>query len=113
MIKSMPKKPTVPSPKDDTIRHAILAALSSGEPVSALEISGEVRIPEREVCGHLEHISKTLRATGRRLVVIPAKCGECGFVFHKRDRLTKPGKCPVCGKEHVREPLFSIEKEGK
>lgn len=109
-MKARPKKPAVPSPKDDTVRHAILALLSGGEPVSALEISGQVRIPEREVCGHLEHVRRTLRATGRRLVVIPAECPECGFVFHKRDRLTKPGKCPVCGGGHIREPLFFIEQ---
>ncbi|MRR35836.1 transcriptional regulator [bacterium] len=107
-MKARPKKPAIPSPKDDTVRHAILAVLSSGEPVSALEISGEVRIPEREVCGHLEHIRKSLHATGRRFVVVPAECVECGFVFHKRDRLTKPGKCPLCGKGPIREPLFSI-----
>jgi predicted Zn-ribbon and HTH transcriptional regulator len=110
-MKQRPKKPTIPSPKDDTVRHAILAMLSSGEPVSALEISGEVRIPEREVCGHLEHVRRTLRSTGQRLLVVPAECPECGFVFHKRDRLTKPGKCPVCGSSHISEPLFSIGTE--
>jgi len=110
-MKPRPKKPAVPSPKDDTVRHEILAFLSAGEPVSALQISGEVRIPEREVCGHLEHIRRTLRATGRRLVVVPAKCDGCGFVFHKRDRLTRPGKCPICGTGHVREPLFSVDED--
>lgn len=109
-MKPRPKKPAVPSPKDDTVRHDIIALLC-GEPVTALEISGQVRIPEREVCGHLEHIRRTLRATGRRLSVIPAECCGCGFVFHKRDRLTKPGKCPVCGSGHISEPLFSIEEE--
>jgi len=112
-MKSGPKKPAVPSRKDDTLRHAILAVLSSGDPVSALEISGAVRIPEREVYAHLEHVRKTLRATGRRLAVIPAECGGCGFVFHKRERLTKPGKCPVCRGSHISEPLFSLgEDEG-
>jgi predicted Zn-ribbon and HTH transcriptional regulator len=110
-MKPRPKKSVAPSPKDDTVRHDIIALLC-GDPVSALEISGHVRIPEREVCSHLEHIRKTLRATGRRLVVVPAECGGCGFVFHKRDRLTKPGKCPVCGKGHIREPLFSVRDEG-
>jgi len=109
-MKARPKKSPIPSQKDDTVRHAILAMLS-GEPVSALEISGEVRIPEREVYGHLEHVRKTLRATGRRLVVVPAECVECGFVFHKRDRLTRPGKCPLCGKGHIREPLFAVREE--
>lgn len=110
-MKPRPKKPTVPSPKDETVRQAILALLAGGQPVSALEISGEVRIPEREVRGHLEHVRRTLRATGRRLVVVPAECPECGFVFHKRDRLSKPGKCPVCGNGHISEPLFSVEEE--
>ncbi len=110
MKRARPKKPSVPSPKDETVRHTILAVLSR-EPLSAMEISGEVRIPERDVYAHLEHVRKTLHATGRRLVVTPAQCLECGFVFHKRDRLTKPGKCPVCGEGHIREPLYCIEKD--
>jgi len=109
-MKSRPKKPTVPSEKDDTVRHAIMTLLSD-ETVTALDISREVRIPEREVSGHLEHIRRTLRTTGLRLHVVPAECGECGFVFHKRERLTKPGKCPVCRSGHISEPLFSIGGE--
>ncbi len=111
-MKTRPKKPSVPSPKDNTVRHAILVLLS-GEPLSAMEISGGVGIPERDVYGHLEHVRKTLRSAGRQLVVTPSQCLECGFVFHKRERLTKPGKCPVCGKGHIREPLFSLKDDGK
>lgn len=106
-MKGRTKKPPVPSVKEDTVRHAIMALLA-GEAVSALDISREVRIPEREVYGHLEHIQRTLRATGLRLQVVAAVCGECGFVFLKRARLTKPGKCPVCRSEHISAPLFFI-----
>jgi hypothetical protein len=109
-MKSRPKKPPVPSVKEDTVRHAIMALLA-GEKVSALDISREVRIPERDVYGHLEHIQKTLRTAGLRLQVVPAVCGECGFIFHKRTRLTKPGKCPVCRSSHISEPLFSTGEE--
>ncbi|HOP41720.1 MAG TPA: transcriptional regulator [Geobacteraceae bacterium] len=109
-MKVRTKNPPIPSIKEDTVRHAIMALLV-GEPVSAQDISREVRIPEREVYGHLEHIRKTLRASGRQLRVIPAECGECGFVFHKRDRLTKPGRCPVCRDGHISEPLFIIDEE--
>lgn len=109
-MKVRPKKPVIPTAKDDTVRHAIVVILSR-EPVSALEISGEARIPEREVYGHLEHIRMTLRSGGRRLVVTPAECTGCGFVFRKRERFTKPGKCPVCRDGHIREPLFSIEED--
>jgi len=110
-MKARVKKPTVPVLKDDTIRHSIMTLLA-GETVSALDISREVRIPEREVYGHLEHIRRTLRVTGLRLHLAPAVCGECGFVFHKRTRLTKPGKCPACRSSHISEPLYSLGEDG-
>ncbi len=109
-MKAREKKPPIPSVKEDTVRHAIMALLA-GEAVSALDISREVRIPEREVYGHLEHIQKTLRATGLHFYVVPAECVACGFVFHKRDRLTKPGKCPVCRSGHISEPLFTTRED--
>lgn len=112
MTKARPKKPAAPVPRDDTARHSILCALSRGEPLSALEISGEVRISEREVFAHLEHVRRSLRASGRRLVMVQAECLACGFVFQKRERLTRPGKCPVCGGGHIRAPLFFIIEEG-
>ncbi len=77
---------------------------------SAKDLSAAARIPEREVSGHLEHIRKTLASSGRHLVIIPAECKKCGFVFSKRERLKKPGKCPVCKGESIREPLFSLEQ---
>lgn len=110
-MKARAKKPAVPVLKDDTVRHAIMTLLA-GETVSALDISREVRIPEREVYDHLEHIRKTLRSAGLHLQVAPAACGECGFVFHKRTRLTKPGKCPVCRSSHISEPLYSLSEKG-
>jgi len=108
-MKTRAKKPAVPVVKDDTVRHAIMILLA-GETVSALDISREVRIPEREVCDHLEHIRKSLRNAGLHLQVVPAACGECGFVFHKRTRLTKPGKCPLCHSSYISEPLFSTNE---
>ena len=76
--------------------------------MSALELSGSVGIPEKEVAGHLEHIRHTLHRTGRRFVVQPAECASCGFVFEKRERLTRPSRCPVCRNESVHAPLFSL-----
>lgn len=110
-MKSRPKKPPVPALKDDTVRHAIMTLLSK-ETVSALDISREVKIAERDVYGHLEHVRRTLRTVGRRLQVVPAVCGECGFVFHKRTRLTRPRKCPACRCSYISEPLFSIDGDG-
>lgn len=92
----------------DTVRHGIVFALEEG-PRSAKELSAAVGISEREVYGHLEHIRKSIAASGRHLVVTPAECKKCGFEFAKRERFKKPGKCPICRGESIHEPLFALE----
>jgi len=91
----------------DTVRQSIIQAIEGGL-LSANEISGMVGIPEKEVAGHLEHIRISLHRTGRIFHVQPAECVKCGFVFEKRGRLTRPGKCPVCRSESIHAPRFSI-----
>lgn len=73
------------------------------------EISEELRIPERDVYEHLEHIRKTTNKGKSVLVVDPAVCEVCGFVFRKRGRLKTPGKCPLCRSESIRQAVFSVE----
>lgn len=101
------KKEQVPVEASDTVRRRILADLEQG-PLSAFDLSGLVGIPEKEVAGHLEHIRRTLHHTGRRLEVQPAECTKCGFLFEKRNRLTRPSRCPVCRSESIHAPLFSL-----
>jgi predicted Zn-ribbon and HTH transcriptional regulator len=102
-----PKAPFVPAERHDTVRHEIVLSLV-GETLSAREISGIVRIPEKEVYDHLEHIRKSLHEQRRALDIIPAECLKCGFVYAKRERLRKPGKCPVCRGSQIQEPLFTV-----
>jgi len=78
------------------------------EPLSARDISGSLHIPEKEVYDHLEHIRRSIHGSGLLLEITPAECRACGFVFAKRDRLTPPGKCPVCRSEALFEPLFAL-----
>ena len=108
-MKIKPRKPVVPRSALDTVRHEIIALLRDG-PISARDISVGVRIPEKEVYGHLEHIRHTVHASGDLLEVTPAECNACGFVFVKRERLTPPGKCPVCRQENIFDPLFAIRR---
>jgi len=107
-MKEKPKQPRTPPQMHDTIRHAILLALEQ-EVRSAKDLSALVRIPEKDVYGHLDHLRRSLAANNRHLIVTPAECRKCGFEFSKRDRLTKPGKCPRCKGESIHEPLFRIE----
>jgi hypothetical protein len=111
-MKPTPREPSIPVEMHDTVRREIIAVLEQGER-SARDLSSEVRIPEKEVYSHLEHIRKTMSATGRHLAVTPAECRKCGFVFSKRERLNKPGKCPVCRRESIHEPLYSIEENSQ
>jgi len=106
-MKKGPKEPAIPVSMHHTIRHEIVSALERG-PRSAGEISREVRISEREVYDHLEHIRKTASRAANHLVITPAECRKCGFVFSKRERLRKPGRCPLCRGESIKEALFSI-----
>lgn len=100
----------MPAERHETIRHEIIALLTD-QTLSAKDISAEVHIPEKDVYGHLEHIERSMHATGHHLTVIPAECEKCGFVFKKRERLKKPGRCPVCKEEKIQEPLFSISHQ--
>lgn len=110
-MKQRPKQPPVPSERHETIRKEIIHLLGDYT-LTAREISGEVGISERDVNGHLEHIHRSLHASGDELVSHPAECAECGFVFKKREKYTKPGRCPVCRGEQIRPPAFSVRHRG-
>jgi len=104
------KEPFVPSEAHSTTRKAIIVELVEG-PRSARDLSAAVRISEREVSSHLEHIRKSLLSSPRHLMLVPAECKKCGFVFAKREKLRRPGKCPVCKGESIQEPRFVIEEK--
>ena len=106
-MKKREREPVIPRTAQETTRHALMALLLEG-PMSAKEISAAVSLPEKEVASHLEHIRHSLQATGALLVVEPAECRSCGFVFAKRERMTSPGKCPLCREEAISDPLFCI-----
>lgn len=95
-------------PRSLTLRAALLTQLREG-PLTARELSARVGIPEREVAEHLEHIERSLRKADERLQIEPPACLGCGFVFRKRERLTRPGACPSCRSTRIAAPRFAIE----
>ncbi len=107
-MKNKPRLPTIPVEKQATIRREIMALLLE-ETLSARDISARVHIPEKEVLDHLEHIRSAAHDDGHKLRLVPAVCRKCGFEFHKRDRLGRPGRCPVCRGEQIREPHYFME----
>jgi hypothetical protein len=105
----MPRKtePTVPE-RGVTARAALLDALG-GAALTAREISARAGMREKDVAEHLEHLERSLRRDGRRLIVLPARCLACDFVFKSRSRFTTPGSCPECRSERVAAPAFRVE----
>jgi transcriptional regulator len=106
-MKSRPRGPEIPEERHETIRRKMLGLLQTRQ-LSAKELSVEIGIGEKAVYEHLVHIERT---AGKSFRVRPARCKKCGFVFSKREKLKKPGRCPLCKGESIVEPLFSVEKE--
>jgi len=107
-MKKRLREPEAPVERYETVRHFITALLEE-QTLAAREISVYARIAEKDVNGHLEHIKKTVQKNNRRFVVEPARCDHCGFIFRKRGRLTKPGKCPSCHSTLIRAPMFHVD----
>lgn len=107
-MKTRPRVPHVPAGRHETVRKEIVRQLK-GYMMSARDISGIVRVSEKDVYDHLYHIRKTLHNEELTLIITPARCRKCGFLFKKRERLEKPGKCPICHGESIEEPLFTIK----
>ncbi len=74
-----------------------------------MEISQGVSIREKEVYEHLEHISRSLAASGKKLRIQPYACLSCGYVFKVRNRFKRPGRCPQCKESHIRMATYHIE----
>ena len=106
-MKKKAKEPYTPVERRETVRQKILALIEH-DTLSAKDISLSVGVSEREVYEHLEHIQRSVRK--QHFLIMPAVCKKCRFVFRKRDKLKKPGRCPVCHSELIQEPLFSIRK---
>lgn len=102
-----PKGPFIPAQRNETVRQSIITLLE-GQTLSAKEISADVRVSEKDVYEHLEHIQKKKTVS---LFVSPAECRKCGYIFTNRERLRKPGRCPECKGESIQEPLFGIIKK--
>jgi predicted Zn-ribbon and HTH transcriptional regulator len=92
-----------------TPRQAMKELLAE-QPYSSLELSHLLSLSEKEVLEHLSHIARAPGA-GLRFQIIPAVCRHCGFVFKKRDRLTRPSRCPLCQHESISRPRFELAKD--
>ena len=78
------------------------------EPRTASSLAREFQLDRRSMEDDLRHMIGSARAAGHRVIVEPARCKSCGFIFDQ-ERLSKPGKCPECRGTRLYEPLIRIE----
>ena len=90
-----------------TIRQQLIEILNEGER-AAIDLSQDVGIGEKEVYEHLPHIARSVASKGKELVIAPARCLKCGYVFEGRKRFTRPGRCPKCRETHIQRPTFRV-----
>ena len=79
--------------------------------MSINDIARLLEVRTREIEEDVKHLIKSLRRSRYRLVVTPAQCKKCGFVF-AQDKLRKPGKCPNCHGTWIEEPTLHVEQTG-
>jgi hypothetical protein len=96
-----------PAERSQTPRQAIRRLLSTG-PHTARDLALALRLRERDVVEHLEHLARSLRRGPQRLVVDPPACLACGYRFPGRRRLSAPSACPECRATRLDPPVFRL-----
>ena len=76
-------------------------------PMTVSQIARAVDESPGRVADDLNHLFRSLKHTGHKAMVEPARCRACGFEFSK-EKLTKPSKCPECHSTWVMEPKIGI-----
>ena len=100
-----------PVAADSMTRRQRLADLLSMESRSVEGLAAEFRCPPRDIEADLRSLERTLKRERKKLVVEPARCRKCLFVFDDRSdrRFTTPGKCPQCRATQIAPALLTIK----
>jgi predicted Zn-ribbon and HTH transcriptional regulator len=84
-----------------------LIQLLQHESRSVSSIARELRLRKGDVEDDLRHLVRSARAAGHDVIVEPARCRTCGFVFGE-EKLSKPGKCPSCRGTRILEAQIRV-----
>ena len=89
-----------------TRRQEIIEILSKKEK-SAQELANQFKVEMFEILEDLKHIKYSIKPI--KLVMKPAQCKKCSFLFEERSKIKKPSKCPKCKSEWIMATRFKIE----
>jgi predicted Zn-ribbon and HTH transcriptional regulator len=91
-----------------TFRKDLLTLLSA-QPRSVSSLARDLGLRKGDIADDLQHALRSARAAGHQVIVIPARCRSCGFIFDE-EKLSKPSKCPQCRGARLYEAQISIER---
>jgi predicted Zn-ribbon and HTH transcriptional regulator len=60
---------------------------------------------EKEIYAILDKVAKVAKRKGKRLMMIPPRCKNCGFTLNK----PKASRCPKCKGERIEPARFTIK----
>jgi predicted Zn-ribbon and HTH transcriptional regulator len=84
-----------------------LAGFLRDAPMTVAELARLAQVPMKDVVADLRHLERSLRHGELHLVVHPAACRKCGFVFGA-DKIARPGKCPECRGTWITDPRVEV-----
>jgi predicted Zn-ribbon and HTH transcriptional regulator len=80
-------------------------------PLSAKDICDALDIKNRAlVYEDLDHIAKSVKSEGKELLIRPASCGKCNYVFKVKATAKSPTKCPKCRSEWILPHAYLIRE---
>ena len=92
-----------------TRREDIIEYLKNN-PSSINELAVMFETVNSVIAEDLEHIFKSLKKDPEQLLIKPASCLKCEYIFPAhRKRFSDPKKCPECHSERIDPQIFKIE----
>ncbi|MFW9918528.1 MAG: transcriptional regulator [Candidatus Thorarchaeota archaeon] len=98
-----------------TRRERITELLEDTEyPLTAEDICQALDIKQRSIVYEdIEHIAKSIKHQRKELLIKPARCGSCEYVFKPQGSAKRPSKCPKCKSQWIISPSFIIRESKK
>jgi predicted Zn-ribbon and HTH transcriptional regulator len=96
-----------------TRREQIAQIIEDAEyPLTAQDICDILDIKKRSIIYEdIDHIALSVKNQGKQVIVSPARCGKCQYIFRKMKSAKAPTKCPKCRSEWILPPAFLIREK--
>jgi predicted Zn-ribbon and HTH transcriptional regulator len=99
-----------------TRREEIAQHLEDAEyPLTAQDLCDILDLKKRAIIYEdIDHIARSVKNQGKQVMVSPARCGKCQYIFKKMKSSKAPTKCPNCRSEWIIAPGYLIrDKKSK